>query len=387
MRISDLQIHGLEESVYPSSSDLPCPEPLANGPESGRQSLLVAADQIKIEAVDWIWRGWLAARKFHILGGAPGTGKTTIALKVASTISTGNHWPDGSLAPKGKVVIWSEEDGIEDTLAPRLKAAGADLSNILFVGEVPDRESRRSFDPGTDMAVLLDELEMHKDLRLLILDPVVTTVTGNSNQNAEVRRALQPLVGLANRTGCSVLGITHLSKGTIGRNPVERITGSLAFGALARIVWVAAKSDSNESQEDRILCRAKSNIGEDSGGFTYELITTEVPGAPEIEASVVNWIAPVEGQARDLLTAREGESSEAGALQDAMSFLAGLLSESPLPVQAIKKEANDAGHSWITIRRASAKLGIESRKDGMRGGWHWYLDRTCSSEDKSAHPF
>ena len=194
-------------------------------------------------------------------------------------------------------------------------------------------------------------------------------------------------MGLANRTGCSVLGITHLSKGTIGRNPVERITGSLAFGALARIVWVAAKSDSNESQEDRILCRAKSNIGEDSGGFTYELITTEVPGAPEIEASVVNWIAPVEGQARDLLTAREGESSEAGALQDAISFLAGLLSESPLPVQAIKKEANDAGHSWITIRRASAKLGIESRKDGMRGGWHWYLDRTCSSEDKSAHPF
>ena len=387
MRISDLQIHGLEESVYPSVLDLPCPEPLANGAESGRQSLLVVADQIKIEAVDWIWKGWLAARKFHILGGAPGTGKTTIALKVASTISTGNHWPDGSLAPKGKVVIWSEEDGIEDTLAPRLKAAGADLSNILFVGEVPDRESRRSFDPGTDMAVLLDELEKHKDLRLLILDPVVTTVTGDSNKNAEVRRALQPLVDLANRTGCSVLGITHLSKGTIGRNPVERITGSLAFGALARIVWVAAKSDSNESQEDRILCRAKSNIGEDSGGFTYELITTEVPGAPEIEASVVNWIAPVEGQARDLLTAREGESSEAGALQDAMSFLAGLLSESPLPVKAIKKEANDAGHSWITIRRASAKLGIKSRKDGMRGVWYWHLDRTCSSEGKHTHPF
>ena len=112
-----------------------------------------------------------------------------------------------------------------------------------------------------------------------------------------------------------------------------------------------------------------------------------MPGAPEIEASVVNWIAPVEGQARDLLTAREGESSEAGALQDAMSFLTGLLSESPLPVQAIKKEANDAGHSWMTIRRASKTLGIESQKDGMRGGWHWHLDRTCSNEDEPAHPF
>ena len=387
MKVSDLQIHGLQGSAYPSVLDLPCPEPLANGVESGPRSLLVVADQIKIQAVDWIWKGWLAARKFHILGGAPGTGKTTIALKVASTISTGNHWPDGSLALKGKVVIWSGEDGVEDTLVPRLKAAGADLSNILFVGEFPDRGSRRSFDPGTDMAVLLDELEKHKDLRLLILDPVVTTVTGNSNQNAEVRRALQPLVDLANRTGCSVLGITHLSKGTSGRNPVERITGSLAFGALARIVWVAAKSDSNESQEDRILCRAKSNIGEDSGGFTYELLTTEVPGAHGIEASVVDWIAPVEGHARDLLTAREGESSEAGALQDAMGFLAGLLSEGPLPVKAIEKEANDAGHAWMTIRRASAKLGIESQKDGMHGGWYWHLDRTCSSEGEPAHPF
>ena len=387
MRISDFQIHGLEESAYPSVLDLPCPEPLANGVESGPRSLLVVADQIKIQAVDWIWEGWLAARKFHILGGAPGTGKTTIALKVASTISTGNHWPDGSLALKGKVVIWSGEDGVEDTLVPRLKAAGADLSNILFVGEVPDRESRRSFDPGTDMAVLLDELEKHKDLRLLILDPVVTTVTGDSNKNAEVRRALQPLVDLADRTGCAVLGITHFSKGTSGRSPVERITGSLAFGALARIVWAAAKSDSSESHAERILCRAKSNIGEDSGGFTYELITTEVPGAPGIEASVANWMAPVEGQARDLLTAREGESFETGALQDAMGFLAGLLSEGPLPVQAIKKEANDAGHSWMTIRRASTKLGIESQKDGMRGGWHWRLDRTCSSEGEHAHPF
>ena len=143
MRISDLQIHGLEESAYPSVLDLPCPEPLANGVESGPRSLLVVADQIKIQAVDWIWKGWLAARKFHILGAGPGAGKTTIALKVASTISTGSHWPDGSFAPQGKVVLWSGEDGVEDILVPRLKAAGADLSNILFVGEVPDRGSRQ----------------------------------------------------------------------------------------------------------------------------------------------------------------------------------------------------------------------------------------------------
>ena len=393
MRATKLRIEGLDILDCPRepfaqqsrpSQEVTCHRHEAHEVEG---PILLRADSIKIEPIHWLWNGWLAAGKFHILGGTPGNGKTTIALKVAATISSGGLWPDQTMASKGKVVIWSSEDGLGDTLAPRLKASGADLSNILFVGDIPHAGSSRDFDPATDMDALLDKLEAHQDLKLLILDPVVTAVAGDSHKNTEVRRGLQPIVRLAEKTGCAVLGITHFSKGTSGRNPVERITGSIAFGALARIVWVAAKSDSSDSQEERVLCRAKSNIGQDSGGFTYELLTTELSEAPGLEASVINWLAPIDGHARDLLAARETESSEAGALQDAMSFLAGLLSESPLPVQAIKKEANDAGHSWITIRRASAKLGIESRKDGMRGVWYWHLDRTCSSEGEHAHPF
>jgi putative DNA primase/helicase len=393
MKATNLRIHGLDILDCPRgpfaqqsspSQEVACHRHEAHEAEG---PILLRADSIKIEPIHWLWNGWLAAGKFHILGGTPGNGKTTIALKVAATISSGGLWPDQTMASKGKVVIWSSEDGLGDTLAPRLKASGADLSNILFVGDIPHAGSSRDFDPATDMDALLDKLEAHQDLRLLILDPVVTAVAGDSHKNTEVRRGLQPIVRLAEKTGCAVLGITHFSKGTSGRNPVERITGSIAFGALARIVWVAAKSDSSDSQEERVLCRAKSNIGQDSGGFTYELLTTELSEAPRLEASVINWLAPIDGHARDLLAARETESSEAGALQDAISFLTGLLSEGPLPVRAIRREASDAGHSWITIRRASEKLGIESQKDGMRGGWKWHLDRTCSSKDEHAHPF
>lgn len=393
MKATKLRIEGLDtldcpretfaQQVSPSQ-EVTCHRHEAHEAEG---PILLRADSIKIEPIHWLWNGWLAAGKFHILGGESGSGKTTIALKVAATISSGGLWPDQTMAPKGKVVIWSSEDGIEDTLAPRLKASGADRSNILFVGDIPHAGSRRDFDPATDMDALLDKLEAHQDLKLLILDPVVTAVAGDSHKNTEVRRGLQPIVRLAEKVGCAVLGITHFSKGTSGRNPVERITGSIAFGALARIVWVAAKSDSSNSQEERVLCRAKSNIGLDSGGFTYELLTTELSEAPGLEASVINWLAPIDGHARDLLAARETESPEAEAFQAAINFLSGLLSKGPLPVRAIKREASDAGHSWITIRRASAKLGIESKKDGMRGGWNWHLDRTCSSEGEHAHPF
>jgi putative DNA primase/helicase len=102
----------------------------------------------------------------------------------------------------------------------------------------------------------------------LIVDPVVSAVSGDGNSNTEVRRALQPIVDLAARLDCATLGISHFTKGSDGRDVVERVTGSLAFGAAARIVLAAAKlKGDDERTAGRIVARAKSNIGPDSGGF------------------------------------------------------------------------------------------------------------------------
>lgn len=79
-----------------------------------RRVNLVRGSDIKPEPISWLWNGWLAAGKMHILGGAPGTGKTTIALSLAATVTTGGRWPDGSQSSIGNVVIWSGEDDPKD---------------------------------------------------------------------------------------------------------------------------------------------------------------------------------------------------------------------------------------------------------------------------------
>jgi len=167
------------------------------------------------------------------------------------------------------------------------------------------RKGKREFDPAADLDRLRNALKKHPEVKFVVVDPIVSAVAGDGNKNNEVRRALQPLVDLAEEFHIALLGITHFSKGTAGHDPVERITGSVAFSALARIVWVAAKPRKDDGSA-RILVRAKSNIGSDSGGFEYELRQDYLPDYPDIESSYVLWGNAVEGSARDILAEAEG---------------------------------------------------------------------------------
>lgn len=342
-----------------------------------RDVSLIRASDVAPEAIEWLWNGWLAAGKMHVFGGAPGTGKTTISMGLAATVTTGGCWPDGTRSIAGNVVIWSGEDDPADTLIPRLAVSGADLSHVYFIADIQEGNERRSFDPARDLVPLRRKLVEIGDVRLLIVDPVVSAIAGDSHKNAEVRRGLQPLVDLAGSMRCALLGITHFSKGTGGRDPVERLTGSLAFGALARVVLVAAKHQ--EEDEDgrtvRLFCRAKSNIGPDDGGFEYDLHQAELKTHPGIFASSVLWGKAVEGAARELLATADATSDdgEGGTLADAKRFLADLLADGPLPTKTIKADADGAGYYWATIRRAQKALGVEAVKEGMKTGWVWRI--------------
>ncbi len=327
---------------------------------------------MKLEPVRWLWRGFLPAGMLTILGGSPGCGKTTIAMSLAAPATRGGMWPDGSrCVSPGDVVVWSGEDPAA-VIAARLKAAGADMSRVHFVGGVSDGEG---FDPGRDMQLLEATMAGLATPRLLILDPVVSAVAGDSHKSAEVRRSLQPVVDLAHRLGCAVVGITHFSKGTAGRDPVERVTGSIAFAALARMVLVAAKvkpEPGDDGEPRRLLMRAKSNVGPDEGGFAYALERVEV--GPEIEGQRVRWLEALEGSARDLLAEAEADSD--GVAQDSADvdgFLRGLLADGPASAKEVFKDADGAGYSRDQIKRASLRCGIEKRKDGMGGGWTWAL--------------
>lgn len=346
---------------------------------------------LKPEAINWIWPGYLAAGKFHILGGAPSTGKTTIGMSFAATVTTGGNWPDGSYAPLGNVVIWSGEDDPRDTLIPRLILSGADLSRVYFVGDVTDSTGKRPFDPSRDMKPLADALAEIGNVRLLIVDPIVSAIAGDSHKNAEVRRGLQPLVDLAGLMRCALVGITHFSKGTGGRDPVERITGSLAFGALARVVLVAARHQEEDEggNTKRVLLRAKSNIGSDDGGFEYDIEQGELNDHPGVASSFVKWGTPVEGAARELLATADstGDDGDGGTMGDAERFLSDLLAGGPLPSKAVKADADGAGYAWATIRRAQKSLGVEAIKMGGEFGgkgaqWVWRIPASATEHTR-----
>ncbi|HUX73797.1 MAG TPA: AAA family ATPase [Steroidobacteraceae bacterium] len=334
---------------------------------------LVCASKIKPEAITWLWKEWIAAGKLHILAGAPGTAKTTAALDWASVISRGGRWPDGSMSPIGDVLIWSSEDDPKDTLVPRLTAMHADLSRVHFVTTAADGDRRRAFDPATDMDQLRAAIAQMGILpRLLIVDPIVSAVGGDSHKGSDTRRSLQPLVDLGADRGCAILGISHFSKGTAGRNVVERVTGSLAFGALARLVFAAAKMPDEEGG-GRFIARAKSNIGPDGGGYHFDLDQVPLPDFPAISASLVSWGESIEGRAEDILARAETseDAEERSDRSDAEDFLRDLLAGGCVKAQNAIRQAKAAGISEKSLRTACKRLGVTKKKADFSGGWTW----------------
>lgn len=140
------------------------------------RAILVRGSDVRPEAVDWLWHGWLAASMLHLIGGSPGTGKTTIAVALAAAITSCGNWPDGTPAKAGRVLIWSGEDDYRVTLVPRLLAAGADMRRVILIDGVCQGNGRHPFDPAKDMDALRAALANVSGIRLIIVDPIVSAV-------------------------------------------------------------------------------------------------------------------------------------------------------------------------------------------------------------------
>ena len=343
---------------------------------------------LRIVPVAWLWRDWLARGKLHLLAGAPGQGKTTIALAFAATVTSGGRWPNGASCKPGNVLIYSGEDDPADTLAPRLLASGADMSRCYFVKGTRIDGEEQAFDPARDMEKLRKCIaSMPGGIDLLIVDPIVGAVTGDSHKNTETRRGLQPLVDLAAECRCALIGITHFQKGGQGTDPSMRVIGSVAFTALARVVMVAAKVQSEDDKPLRVLARAKSNIGPDDGGFEYHLEQTEIQ--TDVFASHVAWGNAVDGSARELLT--DPDDDAGNDANDAATILqAELVSDCWTPADAAKKAVTRQGFTAKQVWSASKKLGVIRKKGGMTAGWYWRLpggvDPELPAEDSQKPP-
>ena len=339
-------------------------------------AILIRGSTVTPEPISWLWGGWLARGKLHVLAGQPGTGKTNLAMALAAGITVGGYAPDGTrLAPKS-VVIWSGEDSIQDTLTPRLMANGADMDRVHFVNTVRTRKGvSRPFDPAVDLPLLQSAIERNgEEIGLFIVDSVADVVMTDGHQNNKVRRALAPLVELAEKTKCAALGITHLTKASGDRDPIDRIVGSVAFGGLARVVMMAAKVAS-ENGGGQILVRVKSNIGPDGDGYRYEIGNKPIDGYPGVSGSYVTYGEKMEGRARDLISMAETivDPEEQGAISEAKAFIANCLADGPMKVTELEAAGKGAGITKRTMERARKTMGVKSRK-GFDGTWRCYLD-------------
>lgn len=336
--------------------------------------VMVRLSDVEPEELEWLWRGRIPVGKLTLIAGDPGLGKSFLTLDVAARVSRGAAWPDipGVVTTPGGVVLLSAEDCVSDTIRPRLDAAGADVSRIVAVKAIHSlsangRDSERSFDLARDLFALEKAIQSVPDCRLVVIDPVTAYLGGvDSHKNADIRALLAPLSQLATRLRVAVVAVTHLNK-SVGGPAIYRAMGSLAFAATARVALLVSKDKDDPSR--RLLLPIKNNIGPDTGGLAYRIEPVEVAGCP-----VVSWeTALVNVSADDALASERGDGMERTERDDAADWLVDLLRLGPVLSKDVQREAKDAGHSWGTVRRAKAQLGIGSRKRSFDGPHEWYL--------------
>ncbi|HYF15049.1 MAG TPA: AAA family ATPase [Phycisphaerales bacterium] len=357
--------------------------PVFSGPVDDSPALvLINAATVEPEPLEWLWLGWFPLRKLTLLTADPGVGKSTLLVDVAARITRGGPMPDGSkLARPGSVIFFCAEDGLADTVRPRLGAAGADLRRVLFCPGVceagsEDGSSVRTFDLERDAARLENSLAANPDCVMVVIDPI-TAFLGrtDAHKNADVRKVLQPLVDLAAKRGVAVVMISHLNKAA-GASPLHRNMGSVAFAAVARVMLVLGKDPTDPNR--RLLVRAKSNTGADQGGIAFRLV-----GDPEGSAGTrIVWEGSVNTTAEELLGGQTAPAECSRVERDeAKAWLGEALANGPVPSSQIKRAATEDGHSWGTIRRAKEELGVEAIK-GDR--WSWALPGHAPAQSQRA---
>ena len=346
---------------------------VARYPKDASGAVLIALDRVRRESVTWLVEDRLPLGKLALLVGDPGLGKSLLGLSFAAAVSRGAAWPTGEGKPslKRSSILLSAEDDIADTIAPRLAAAGADLSRIKVLQAIRHQGTERPFSLQRDLDELEKAIDEMGDVGLVLIDPISAYTGGtDTHKNADVRCLLSPLAALASRRRVAVLGITHLNKGT-GGPAVYRATGSLAFTAAARMVFAVAKDGDNSTR--RLLLPVKSNLSSEVPGLAYSVLEDIVHKQP-----VLSWEAgTVQRTADEVLATQPVGAEERGARAEAKEFLRSLLRDGPVPVKHVLRQAKDAGISEKTLRRAKDELGVPTLKStsSFEGNWSWSLPR------------
>ena len=319
---------------------------------------LIHMEDVVSKEVEWLWYPYIPYGKITIIEGDPGEGKTTLVLKLAAALSRGLPLPcdDDKEYEPIHIIYQTAEDGIEDTIKPRLEKAGADCSMIRVIDET-DKELSMTDDR-------LEQAIIETKARLIILDPIQAYIgaTVDMHRANEIRPVLKHLGTIAEKHNCAIILIGHMNKAS-GSKSTYRGLGSIDIQATARSVLLVARL--RDKPNIRIMAHDKSSLAPAGDAIGFEM--TEDNG--------MVCIGPYDITIDELLSGNEGRGKK--KLDIAENFIKEYFgSNKVIPSNEIMMEAAKRGIKRNTLLSAKKKLGIISDKQKAEDGtiyWTWVM--------------
>ena len=305
---------------------------------------LISMDTIEAEDVQWLWYPYIPLGKLTIVHGDPGEGKTTFALAVIAALTRGEPLPECEEAMEPMNVIYqTAEDGLADTIKPRLVAAGADCARVLVIDET-EKELTLN-DERLEAAV------KETGARLIVLDPMQAYLGEDVDMHRanEVRPIMKRVAAMAERTHCAVILVGHMNKAQ-GQKSTYRGLGSVDFQAAARSVLVVGRLKDNKSI--RIVAQDKNSLAPEGNSIAFELN----------EQNGFCWKGACDVTVDDVLNGTGKVQTKTMLMEEELKrMLSGRV-----PAEEVQKKAKAMGVSKRTLDIAKKNLGIISEKVGRR---------------------
>ena len=319
---------------------------------------LIHMEDVVSKEVEWLWYPYIPYGKITIVEGDPGEGKTTLVLKLAAALSRGLPLPcdDDKEYEPIHIIYQTAEDGIEDTIKPRLEKAGADCSMIRVIDET-DKELSMTDDR-------LEQAIIETKARLIILDPIQAYIgaTVDMHRANEIRPVLKHLGIIAEKHNCAIILISHMNKASSSKSTYRGL-GSIDIQATARSVLLVARL--RDKPNIRIMAHDKSSLAPAGDAIGFEM--TEDNG--------MVCIGPYDITIDELLSGNEGRGKK--KLDIAENFIKEYFgSNKVIPSNEIMMEAAKRSIKRNTLLSAKKKLGITSDKEKAEDGtiyWTWVM--------------
>lgn len=334
-------------------------------PRGGRAIVAETLAGIRAERARWLWAGRVPLGTATLLVGREKLGKSTLSVELAAQLSRGTLEGDLRGDPAATLIV-SYEDSAARTIAPRLMAAGADLGRVHRVAAQRDG--------APDLVTLpadverIGELAVERGARLIVVDPLSASLGSDvdGHRDQDIRRAIAPLVALAERRDLAVLAVAHLNKAP-GGDALSRVLGSRGLTAAVRSVLTFGRApEADEGSPDRVLAHAASNLAPEAPSLACRIEGREVltDDGETIPTSRLVIGEEVDTRADDLISTRSDDERTDTDL--AADWLADELADGEWRAsRPVKEAAKAAGHSERTIQRARRALGVEDRRDGF----------------------